>query len=205
MRFFDRLLTVIITATLTSAAWIIVGGGWSPQRQTAQTDRIVSEAAAPVGRSQGSRFMPVPGTWSIPVQGVAAADLVDTFDDRRGDDEERTHEALDIMAPRGTPVLAATDGLVEKLFTSRAGGLTIYTRGADGRTLLYYAHLQSYAPGLAEGQQVRTGQVLGSVGSTGNADAGSPHLHFAILRTSPGAEWWEPARAINPFPVLTGQ
>lgn len=201
MRFFDRLLTIVITATLTSAAWIVVGGGWTPQRPDAENGRRAVNSA-PV-RAPGSRFVPAPGTWTIPVQGVAAGELVDTFDDRRGDDEERAHEALDIMAPAGTPVLAATDGQVERLFTSRAGGLTIYTRAADGRTLLYYAHLQAYAPGLAEGQQVRTGQVLGTVGSTGNADKGAPHLHFAILRTSPDAEWWEQARAINPFPVLT--
>ncbi|KHL25966.1 hypothetical protein PK98_05205 [Croceibacterium mercuriale] len=198
----DRLSTIVITATLTSAAWIVVGGGWMAQPSTVQEGTGEPARARP----QGSRFVPAPGSWTVPVQGVAAPDLVDTFDDPRGaaQDEERTHEALDIMAPAGTPVLAATSGRVEKLFTSEAGGLTIYARAADGRTLLYYAHLQAYAPGLAEGQQVRTGQVLGTVGTTGNADAGAPHLHFAILRTSPGAEWWEPARAINPYPVLTG-
>jgi len=203
MRFLDRLLTIIITATLTSAAWIVVGGGWAAQRQGGGSEQIVPRPASE--RTVAGRFVPAPGTWTIPVQGVAAADLADTFDDRRGEDEERSHEALDIMAPAGTPVLAATDGRVEKLFTSRAGGLTIYTRGADGRTLLYYAHLQGYAPGLAEDQPVRTGQVLGTVGASGNADAAAPHLHFAILRTSPDAEWWEPARAINPYPVLTGE
>jgi murein DD-endopeptidase MepM/ murein hydrolase activator NlpD len=202
MGFRDRLSTIVITATLTSAAWIVVGGGWMAQSPAVQGD----EAARGRVRASGSRFVPAPGSWTIPVQGVAAADLADTFDDPRGEaeDEERTHEALDIMAPAGTPVLAATGGRVEKLFTSQAGGLTIYARAADVRTLLYYAHLQAYAPGLAEGQQVRTGQVLGMVGATGNADAGAPHLHFAILRTAPGAEWWEPARAINPYPVLTG-
>lgn len=214
MRFFDRLLTIVITATLTSAAWIVVGGGWTPQQPTSEgeaptaatADAARAGAGAGPGRRTASRFVPAPGAWIIPVQGVAAADLVDTFDDRRGADEgeDRTHEALDIMAPAGTPVLAATAGRVEKLFTSRAGGLTIYIRAADERTLMYYAHLQSYAPGLAEGQQVRTGQVLGRVGSTGNADAGAPHLHFAILRTSPDADWWEPTRAINPYPVLSG-
>lgn len=203
MRFFDRLLTVIITATLTSAAWIMIGGGWTPQRQGTDSRESVP-STTPVPES-ASRFVAAPGTYTIPVQGVAAVDLVDTFDDRRGEDEGRAHEALDIMAGAGTPVLAAADGRIEKLFTSRAGGLTIYTRAADGRTLLYYAHLQAYAPGLAEGRQVRGGQVLGAVGATGNADSGAPHLHFAILRTSADAEWWEPARPINPFPVLTGE
>jgi murein DD-endopeptidase MepM/ murein hydrolase activator NlpD len=106
------------------------------------------------------------------------------------------------MAPAGTPVVAADAGTVEKLFLSEAGGNTIYVRSTDRRTIHYYAHLQAYAAGLAEGQPVRRGQRLGTVGSTGNADPAAPHLHFAILRIAPEAHWWEPTTAIDPFPLL---
>ncbi|WP_347304014.1 M23 family metallopeptidase [Croceibacterium sp. TMG7-5b_MA50] len=198
MRLADRLLTIVVTATLTSAAWIVVGGGWLTEQYGGGTSVASTDGAR--------RPMAMQGGWVIPVQGVVATDLSDTFTDPRGEEgeEERTHQALDIMAPAGTPVQAAAAGRVEKLFTSRAGGLTIYIRSADGRMLHYYAHLQSYAPGLAEGQQVQAGQVVGTVGATGNADAAAPHLHFAVLRTTPDSEWWEPARAINPYPLLGG-
>ena len=206
MRFLDRLLTIIVTATLTSAVWIVIGSGWVTQRQPVGEGRVVAEA---VGTGDAARA-PVPifvGNLAIPVVGVTASQLSDTFMDERGagGEDEHVHEALDIMAPAGTPVIAAAPGRVERLFASRAGGNTIYVRSTDGRVLHYYAHLQSYAPGLAERQQVATGQPLGTVGATGNADPGAPHLHFAILRTAPDAEWWEPARAINPYPLLGGQ
>ena len=143
------------------------------------------------------------GGLAIPVAGVSASQLSDTFDDARGGGD-RTHEALDIMAPAGTPVLAAGAGTVEKLFRSDAGGNTVYVRSADRRMIHYYAHLQDYAPGLQEGRQVSRGERLGSVGSSGNADPAAPHLHFAILRTTAEAEWWEPATPVNPFPLLDG-
>lgn len=142
------------------------------------------------------------GRLIIPVDGVAPAQLVDTFNDARS--EGRRHDALDILAPRGAPVLAAGEGRVEKLFASRAGGNTVYVRSPEGRVLYYYAHLDGYAPGLREGQTVRQGTHLGSVGSTGNADPAAPHLHFAILATSPARKWWEPARPLNPFEYLAG-
>lgn len=135
---------------------------------------------------------------------VRAQDLTDTFTDERADGR-RLHEAIDIMAPRGTTVVAATPGTIEKLFRSKAGGNTIYIRSNDGQTIYYYAHLDEYAPGLQEGQRIRRGQRLGSVGSTGNAADDTPHLHFAILRTTADAEWWEPANAVNPHPLLTAR
>jgi murein DD-endopeptidase MepM/ murein hydrolase activator NlpD len=118
---------------------------------------------------------------------------------------ERRHEALDIAAPAGTPVIAAAEGRVEKLFRSDDGGNTVYIRSADRRTIYYYAHLQGYSPDLEEGKPVERGQRLGTVGATGNADPSAPHLHFAIMRTAPDAEWWEPATAINPYPLLAGE
>ncbi|WP_337244632.1 M23 family metallopeptidase [Luteimonas sp. gir] len=135
----------------------------------------------------------------LPVQGIALADVRDTFDDARG--SERRHEALDIMAPAGTPVLAAADGTIEKLFTSDRGGLTIYQFEPTGTWSYYYAHLQAYAPGIAEGVQVRRGDVIGRVGSTGNADPAAPHLHFAVFRLTPERQWWTGA-PVNPYPLL---
>lgn len=145
---------------------------------------------------------PLPSGLLVPVQGVAPAQLWPTFEDVRG--EGRAHEALDIMAPAGTPVLAVVDGHIEKLFDSKQGGLTIYQFEPAGRHAYYYAHLERYAPGLAEKQQVRQGQVIGYVGSTGNADPAAPHLHFAIFVLGPEKRWWE-GTAIDPYPLLSGK
>ena len=137
----------------------------------------------------------------VPVRGVQASQLSDTFTQARG--TGRRHDAIDIMAPRGTPVLAVADGSVEKLFLSKPGGRTIYQFDPDRKVAYYYAHLDSYAPLLAEGQQVRRGQVLGYVGSTGNASPEAPHLHFAIFVLGPEKHWWQ-GTAINPYPLLGG-
>jgi peptidoglycan LD-endopeptidase LytH len=135
----------------------------------------------------------------VPVAGVEADDLRDTFDDARGGG--RPHEAIDIMAPRGTPVLAVEDGVIQKLFTSDAGGLTIYQFEPSGAFTYYYAHLDRYADGLREGLQVRRGDVIGYVGSTGNASPDAPHLHFAMFRQTPEHQWWK-GDPINPYPLL---
>ncbi len=137
---------------------------------------------------------------SIPVQGISAAELTDTFIDARS--EGRVHDAIDIMAAAGTPVLAVADGHVEKLFDSARGGLTIYQFEPSGRYAYYYAHLQRYADGLAEKQSIGRGQVIGYVGSTGNADPAAPHLHFAIFLLGPERRWSE-GTAVNPYPALT--
>jgi peptidoglycan LD-endopeptidase LytH len=137
----------------------------------------------------------------VPVSGVAPSQLSDTFGDARG--SERAHEALDIMAPAGTPVLAVADGSVEKLFDSKQGGLTIYQFEPSGRYAYYYAHLQAYAPGLAEKKTLRKGEVIGYVGSTGNANPAAPHLHFAIFVLGPERQWWK-GTPINPYPLLHG-
>lgn len=146
--------------------------------------------------------VPLPSGLVVPVQGIAPASLTPTFDDDRG--EGRVHEALDIMAPTGTPVLAVADGHVEKLFDSDRGGLTIYQFEPSGRYAYYYAHLDRYAPGLAEGQALRQGQVIGYVGSSGNADPAAPHLHFAIFLLGPGKHWWE-GTPVDPWPLLSGR
>ena len=136
----------------------------------------------------------------IPVEGVKASGLQDTFDDARA--IGRRHEAIDIMAPRGTEVHAADDGTIAKLFTSKAGGLTIYQFDPTQTFSYYYAHLDRYAPGLSEHQPVRRGQLLGYVGSTGNASASAPHLHFAVARLDTDHAWWK-GDPINPYPLLT--
>ena len=136
----------------------------------------------------------------VPVDGVSRSQLRDTFDERRAGGL-RKHEALDIMAARGTPVRAVEDGRVAKLFTSVAGGLTIYLFDPGEMFSYYYAHLDRYADGLHEGQQLRRGEVIGYVGATGNADDDAPHLHFAIFQLNADRKWWE-GTPINPYHVL---
>lgn len=135
----------------------------------------------------------------VPVQGASAANILDTFHEGR---DGRQHEAVDIMAPRGTPVLATADGMIEKLFHSQRGGITIYEFDASRTWCYYYAHLDRYAAGIAEGMTVSKGQVIGYVGSTGDASAEAPHLHFAIFCLDPTKRWWQ-GTAIDPYPILT--
>ena len=192
----DRLQIVAATATLTSAVWIVVGTVYLDRPGGGDAIKAPKPAAS---FAEGSTAAPVEGSLVVPVADVRAADLVDSFDQARGG---RRHEAIDILAPAGTSVIAAAPGTVEKLHLSEAGGNTVYVRSDDRRTIFYYAHLAAYAPGLREGQHVTRGQPLGAVGSTGNADPSAPHLHFAILSTHPAAKWSEPAVAINPFSLL---
>jgi murein DD-endopeptidase MepM/ murein hydrolase activator NlpD len=133
----------------------------------------------------------------VPVEGLEPRQLRDTFQDAR---TGHLHEAMDIVAPRGTPVLAVDDGAVRKLFTSRYGGLTVYQFDPSETYCYYYAHLDRYADGLAEGRLVRRGERIGYVGTTGNAPLQTPHLHFTIFKLGPEKRWWEGV-AINPFPV----
>ena len=135
---------------------------------------------------------------TLPVQGVNAARLTDTYTQARA--AGAPHEALDIMAERGTPVLAVEDGEVVKLFLSKPGGITLYQFDPARHYAYYYAHLDSYAEGIREGTALRKGQVIGYVGSTGNALPGSPHLHFAIFVLGPERQWWKGA-PLNPFLV----
>jgi len=133
----------------------------------------------------------------VPVEGVTPEDLVRSFSDARGG---RKHEALDILAPRSTPVKATEDGTIARLFYSKAGGITVYQFDPTEQYTYYYAHLERYADGLTEGDKVRKGQVLGYVGVTGNAPKDTPHLHFAIFRLSEAKRWWE-GTPIDPYDV----
>lgn len=228
MKLVDRILTIVITATLTSAVWIVLGGSLienatsvsqrgvtrpaevapSPSPATGESDAQRGETAEEaLAGGLDTRGPEAPSDAKarqllIPVQNIRPSDLTDTYSDSR-EGGARLHEAIDIMAPKGTSVLSAAPGVVEKLFRSDAGGKTIYVRSADRETIYYYAHLDAYAKGLKEGQRVRRGQRLGTVGSSGNASDEAPHLHFAILQTTEDAEWWEPANAVNPYPLLT--
>ncbi|MEA2325491.1 MAG: peptidoglycan LD-endopeptidase LytH, partial [Thermoanaerobaculia bacterium] len=139
----------------------------------------------------------------IPVVGVQASDLKDSYEQPRGA-MTRTHHAIDILAPRGTPVLAAVDGTIRKLFDSRAGGITIYEFDVANERSYYYAHLDSYADDVIEGMRVRQGDVIGYVGTTGNAPANTPHLHFAITILPPDKAWSK-GEAIDPYPILVAR
>jgi len=134
----------------------------------------------------------------IPVAGVSRAQLRDGFDERRGGGR---HEAIDIAAPTGTPVHAVDDGTVVKMFTSVPGGLTIYQFDPSRRFSYYYAHLDRYADGVHEGMALRRGDLIGYVGSTGNAEKNAPHLHFAVFRLGPERQWWK-GEAVNPYPAF---
>jgi len=150
--------------------------------------------AVAAGRRDASR--PEAG---IPVAGVLPSQLKSSFNEGR---VGHLHHAIDILAPRGTPVLAAVDGIVRKLFVSRAGGITLYEFDRRGERSYYYAHLDGYASGMREGLEVHRGDVLGYVGATGNAPANTPHLHFAIDILPPTKEWWK-GEPIDPYPILT--
>ncbi len=177
-------------AALIAAAVVLVdfggSGGARPRRAVPVT---VAGSAEPVGML------------TLPVQGVAWRDVAHSWGDLRGGGMRR-HTGTDIMAPRGTPVIAAAPGSVEKLFFSRGGGgITLYVRSPDRRLSYYYAHLDGYAPGMREGMQVSARQLLGYVGDTGNAGRGNTHLHFGIERLMPG-EPWHRGRAVDPYPLL---
>ena len=154
------------------------------------------------GRPTAGATAAAPTALLLPVKGISAAQLQDTFTDARS--EGRVHDAIDILAPEGTPVLAVADGTVEKLFDSERGGLTVYQFEPSGKYSYYYAHLQGYADGLAEKQALKRGDVIGYVGHTGNASPDAPHLHFEIHRLGPERQWWK-GESLNPYPVLRGE
>src|SRR5262252_1771536 len=137
----------------------------------------------------------------VPVKDFDPHRLVDNYSQARGG---HAHEALDIVAPRGTPVVAVDDGRIAKLFLSKPGGITLYQFDPGERYAYYYAHLDRYAPGIAEGMQLKRGDVIGYVGSTGNALPSAPHLHFAIFRLGPERQWWK-GEPLNPYPYLAAE
>jgi len=195
--------TALLTAVLVSAFWIwFYSSVPQPGPTVARSLPVVTVKPAnapPVVVAE--QVQVAPSGLALPVVGIKPDQLTDTFDAARS--QGRRHDAIDIMAAEGTPVIAAADGTIEKLFNSVRGGMTIYERSPDGKWEYYYAHLSAYAPGLAEGQQVKRGQVIARVGHTGDASAAGPHLHFAINTMAPGDHWWN-GTAINPYPLLAG-
>jgi murein DD-endopeptidase MepM/ murein hydrolase activator NlpD len=196
--------SVLLTAVVTSAFWIwfynFVPQGAPAVARSGNVVTVKPDQEEPVVLAQ--QVVVGPAGLALPVVGIRTEQLVDTYDAARG--AGRRHDAIDIMAPEGSPVIAAADGRIEKLFNSVRGGMTIYERSPDQKWTYYYAHLSAYAPGLAEGQQVKRGQVIARVGHTGDASAAGPHLHFAINSMSPGEQWWN-GPPINPYPLLAGK
>lgn len=203
--------TAVVTAVLTSAFWIFsynIGrapASSSDGKVTGSGDKaVVDPRGAPPAVTMAEGVTVGPARLQIPVAGVRPSELVDTFTQARAEGA-RVHDAIDIMAATGRPVVAAANGTVEKLFLSKGGGgITAYVRSDDGRWMYYYAHLSAYAPGLHEGQRLLRGAPVGFVGFSGNANPTGPHLHFAINRMNPGEKWWQ-GTPLNPYPLLAGK
>ena len=199
------------TVLVTSAVWLIGGaivfervrqaGG---SQTTSKPVQVASDGHAGADRANLAAAVLGPPNVPrliVPVIGVRPGQLVDTFTQAR-EEGARTHNAIDIMAPLGTPVVAAAEGQVERLFVSVRGGNTVYVRSPDRALIYYYAHLDAYAPGLAEKQTVRQGQPLGTVGYSGDASPEAPHLHFELQQTTSDAGWWKGKVQLNPDPLL---
>jgi len=159
---------------------------------------LAAFAQVPIGGESDGAALLAARPLRLPLEGISADQLKNTFDEGR---PGHRHEAIDIPAPRGTPVHAVDDGELIKLFTSKPGGLTVYQFDPSGRLAYYYAHLDRYADGVREGMPLRRGQLIGYVGSTGNASPDAPHLHFAVFRLGPQRHWWK-GEPVNPYPAL---
>ncbi|WP_375272379.1 M23 family metallopeptidase [Sphingomonas sp.] len=186
------ILSTIILAVIGFAS--MLSFDHSPKQAVPPRD-VAAASEPPAAASRGGL--------RVPVAGVSRTALRDSWEEAR-ENGARGHHGTDIMARAGTPVIAAADGWVEKLFDSERGGITLYQRSADRRWTYYYAHLAGYAPGVREGMRVRAGQVLGYVGDTGDAGAGNYHLHFGVTRMRGGERWWQ-GEDINPYPLLARQ
>jgi peptidoglycan LD-endopeptidase LytH len=171
----------------------------SPTPASPLAQATPSPESSPTASADSSSPFIQPAGLIIPVAGVKSDQLLDTFSAARG--EGRVHDAIDIPAPQGTPVLAAASGKILKLFQSKAGGTTIYQLSTDEKFIYYYAHLDRYADGVQEGLVVMQGQTIAYVGDTGNAGPGNYHLHFSIAIASEPKRWWEGVN-INPYPLL---
>ena len=196
----SNLVTAVIVAAVTSAFWIAAYGDDADEVEPAGDSVVLDKPEVEVAEG----LVVGPAGLAIPVAGIKPDELADTYTQARAGGS-RVHDAIDIMAPHGTPVVAAAPGTVEKLFFSKGGGgITAYIRSPDQRWIYYYAHLDEYAPGLTEGQTIARGTRIGSIGSTGNAHPSGPHLHFAVHQMAPGEDWHE-GSPINPYPLLAGE
>jgi murein DD-endopeptidase MepM/ murein hydrolase activator NlpD len=204
-------VTAVCTAAVTSMFWIAAYSGSrdetksvsAPVSQSVTMSLQGDDGTADAPRPTDAKLVHGPTGLAIPVLGIRQSELVDTFTQARAAGH-RVHDAIDIMAPAGSPVVAAAPGIVEKLYFSYGGGgITAYVRSPDRHWTYYYAHLRDYARGLKEGEYLKQGDPIGSVGSTGNASPSGPHLHFAVNKMEPGQRWWQ-GTPINPYPLLAG-
>ncbi len=203
----NRIGYVVVIAVMVGLAVLFargIGQQAPTPNVTAVRDKYVVNPAGPARPISIDSITVGPAGLAIPVAGVKQDELVDTFTAARAGGA-RVHDAIDIMAPTGTPVLSAAPGTVEKLYFSHGGGgISAYVRSNDGGWNYYYAHLSAYAPGLHEGQRLLRGAPVGYVGFTGNANPAGPHLHFAINRMAPGEKWYRGV-PINPYPLLAAK
>ena len=174
-------------------------GNTGIERPAAMSAPPSSSVVSGGSRTAGTSGATPSGHLRMPLDGATIESLKGGFAETRGSD--RPHEAVDMLAPRNTPVHAVDGGSIAKLFTSKAGGLTIYQFDPSGRLCYYYAHLERYADGLKDGQTVLQGDVIGYVGTTGNAPPNTPHLHFAVFELNADKHWWQ-GRAIDPYLVF---
>lgn len=197
----NRLQAFFLVLLLGFVAVVWLGTGRVPPPSLVESVPAVVQPVQPVVQqvTQTTQVTQIKQSLIIPVAGVRPDQLLDTFSDSRS--EGRTHDAIDIMAPADTPVLAAADGTIQKLWLSERGGTSIYQVSSDQKLIFYYAHLSRYADGLSEGKQVRQGEVIAYVGDTGNAGPGNYHLHFSIASISDPKRYWEGTN-INPYPLL---
>lgn len=211
MRWLKIVLAFVVVAVMVAVAlqtWLPRSGTddlYTPPNVQDASDTTRAAPASPVPGERPDSAVSEPSTPStagliIPVQGIGRDQLQDTFNDARS--EGREHNAIDIMAAKGTPVLAAADGKLLRLFNSEKGGKTLYQLAGDGRTVLYYAHLDNYATGLQQDAPLKQGQVIGYVGDTGNSTPGNYHLHFAMWTVEDPTKFWD-GPSINPYPLLT--
>jgi len=206
LQFVLRILVTLTTLMLAAAAASVAASAQT-LIPTSRLQALIAEARnkststdAPAAREASARPEPRRGMGLlVPVMGMPVERLRNTFDDSRSGG--RRHDAIDIHAPKGTPVVATTDGTIIKLHNGARGGLSLYQMDDDGRTRYYYAHLDRYAEGVREGVRVRRGQVIGYVGDTGNAQPGDYHLHFSIAVVGDRSRWWS-GENLNPFHVL---
>jgi peptidoglycan LD-endopeptidase LytH len=194
----NRLQALFLVLLLGFVALMWLGTGRVPPPSPIQSVPLVVESVPSVVQPE-TQITQIEEPLIIPVAGVRPDQLLDTYSDSRS--EGRTHNAIDIIAPAETPVLAAADGQIQKLWSSDLGGITIYQVSADQKLIFYYAHLARYADGLTEAKQVRQGETIAYVGDTGNAGTGNFHLHFSIAIVSDPKRYWEGTN-INPYPLL---
>ena len=195
-----RVLPLLLTLLSSACARQVLttSPAEGPRTAASGASRGVVATLGPLSSSETVNYILGRGLL-VPVAGVVASQLRDTFDEGR--DAGRVHRALDILAPRGTPVVAADDGRVLRVRQNALGGNTVYATDPAGRVVYYYAHLDAYRPGLAEGAVIARGDVLGTVGTTGNAPKDTPHLHFQVMRMPPDGKYWD-GDAINPYPLF---